>query len=276
MPDDLSAESIGAAVHGHLGRPVRFFDAIGSTNDVAWDWAEGGAPEGALVVADHQTRGRGRWDRAWIDRPGSSLMFSIVLRPPPGGEAVSLLTTAAGLACADALEDVMGLPTGLKWPNDVTVDGKKIAGLLVEAATREERVQTAVVGCGVNVHLPAEMPAEVASGATSIAAALAQRDDVRAVDRAGLLAAILAEFERAYGSLGDADGRVELLRRAERRSIVIGTMVTAGMADGRVLRGIACRLLPSGALELEVEGASIAVHSGEITMIRAAPGGRSP
>ncbi len=276
MPHDLSAEAIEAAVSGRLGRPVRFFDAIGSTNDAAWGWARDGAPEGALVVADHQTRGRGRWDRAWIDHPGSSLMFSLILRPPPGGEAVSLLTTAAGLACAEAVEAVSGVPTGLKWPNDVTVDGKKLAGLLVESATRGERVELAVVGCGLNVHLPSEMPPEVVGDATSISAALERRGDGRSVDRAGLLAAILAGFEHIYDRLGDDHGRAELLRRAEGRSVVLGTMVTARMADGRSLNGIARGLLPSGALELEVEGARLALHSAEITQLRTAPGSRSP
>lgn len=275
MPHDLSAQAIEASLHGRLGRPVRWFDAIGSTNDAAWGWARGGAPEGSLVVADHQTRGRGRWDRAWIDQPGSSLMFSLILRPPPDGEAVSLLTTAAGLACAEAVEAVSGLPTGVKWPNDITVDGKKLAGLLVESATRGERVEIAVVGCGVNMHLPADMPAEIAGNATSLSAALDRRDDGRPVDRAGLLAAILAGFEQVYGSLTDSGGRAELLRRAERRSVVLGTMVTARMADGRSLSGIACGLLPSGALELEVDGAMLALHSAEITHLRTAPGPRS-
>ncbi|MBA3348995.1 MAG: biotin--[acetyl-CoA-carboxylase] ligase, partial [Actinobacteria bacterium] len=154
MPSDLSAEAIEAVVGGSLGRPARWFDAIGSTNDEAWAWARDGAPEGALVVADHQTQGRGRWDRAWVDRAGSSLMFSVVLHPHGAIEAVSLLTTAAGLACAEAVEAVSGLRTGLKWPNDVTLGGKKLAGLLVESATLGGRVETAVVGCGVNVHTP--------------------------------------------------------------------------------------------------------------------------
>jgi len=274
MPHDLSAEAIEAAVHGGLGRPVRFFDAIGSTNDEAWGWARRGAPEGALVVADHQTRGRGRWDRDWIDRPGSSLMFSLILRPPPDLEAAGLLTTAGGLACAEAVEAVSGLKAGVKWPNDVTVDGRKMAGLLVESATRGDRVEVAVVGCGVNLHLPAGMPAEVADGATSISAALESRGDSRAVDRVRLLAAFLAAFEHSYGGLTNSHGRAEVLRRAERRSVVLGLLVTARMADGRTLSGIARGLSPSGALELEVDGGRLALHSAEITQLRAAPSPR--
>ncbi|MBA2274176.1 MAG: biotin--[acetyl-CoA-carboxylase] ligase [Actinobacteria bacterium] len=271
MPHDLSAEAIEIAVHGRLGRPVRFFDAIGSTNDEAWGWARDGAPEGAMVVADHQTQGRGRWDRDWIDRPGSSLMFSLILRPQPDAEAVRLLTTAAGVACSEAVEAVYGVRTGLKWPNDVTVGGRKLAGLLVESATRGDRVEVAVVGFGLNMHLPAGMPAEVVDGATSISDALGRSEPGRPVDRAGLLAAILTEFEHTYGRLTDPAGRAELLRRAERRSVVIGMSVAARLADGRTLSGIARGLLPSGALEIEVKGARLALHSAEITQLRAAP-----
>ncbi len=272
MPRALGAEAIEAAASGRLGRPVRFFDAIGSTNDEAWSWASDGAPEGALVVADHQTRGRGRWDRAWIDRPGSSLMFSLILRPPPDLEAASLLTTTAGLACAEAIEAVSGLKAGIKWPNDVTIDGKKIAGLLVESATRGERVEVAVVGCGVNMQLPAGLPADVADGATSISDALNRSEPGRQVDRVTLLAAILSRFEHSYGRLTDSHGRAEVLRRAEQRSIVLGTMVTARLADGRSYSGIARGLASSGALELEVDGGRFPLHSAEITQLRSSRG----
>lgn len=270
MPSDLSAEAIEAVVGGCLGRPVRWFDAIGSTNDEAWAWARDGAPEGALVVADHQTQGRGRWDRAWVDRAGSSLMFSVVLHPHGAIEAVSLLTTAAGLACAEAVEAVSGLRTGLKWPNDVTLGGKKLAGLLVESATLGGRVETAVVGCGVNVHTPEDMLAGFAAGATSISAASGGLGAGRPVGRAALLGAILASLEGHYGRLADPGGRTELLRRAEGRSEVLGKTVTVRTADGRSLSGVARALLPSGALELEVGGAKRALHSAEITQLRAA------
>ncbi len=269
MPDDLSVQAIEAAVHGRLGLPVRWFDVIGSTNDAAWEWAREGAPEGALVVANHQTEGRGRWDRAWIDRPGSSLMFSLVLRPPLEGDAVSLLTTAAGVACAEAVEAVTGLRTGLKWPNDVTAGGKKLAGLLVESATRGDRVETAIAGCGLNVHLPPGMPVEIAAGAIGISDAL---EPGRTMDRAGLLAAILAAFEEHYIRLADPAGRIEVLRRAEERSDILGKSVTARTADGSSVSGIARSLLPSGALELEVGGATLALRSAEIIQLRPAPG----
>ena len=195
-------------------------------------------------------------------------MFSLILRPPLDGDAVSLLTTAVGLACAEAVEAITGLHTGLKWPNDVTSGGRKLAGLLVESATRGDRVETAIAGCGLNVHLPPGMPTEVAAGAMGISDAL---EPGTTIDRAGLLAGILATFEVHYVRLYDPAGRNEVLRRAEERSDVLGRVVTARTADGSSVSGIARRLLPSGALELEVGGAPHALHSAEITQLRSAP-----
>lgn len=272
MSDDLSAAAIEAAVPGPLGRPVRFFRVIGSTNDEALRWAEAGAPEGAVVVADHQTQGRGRWARVWEDRPGSSLMFSLVLRPPDDGEVVSLLTTAAGLACAEGVESATGVGACLKWPNDVTVEGRKLAGLLVESVTRGGKVEVAVVGCGLNMELPAGMPDDVARGATSVSTALRRAGDGPRVERIGLLVAILGALERNYSGLTAPAGRADLLQRAERRSEVLGRVVTARTAGGGGVTGIARRLLPTGALEIEAGDATLALHSAEITQLRTAPG----
>ena len=268
MSDDLSAEAIEARVRGRLGRPVRFFGVIGSTNDEALRWAHLGAPEGALVVADHQTAGRGRRERAWLDRPGSSLMFSLVLRPPGDLEALNLLTTAAGLACADGVESASGLRTGLKWPNDVTLGGKKLAGLLVESVTRGGRLEVAVVGCGLNLRLPEGMPADVAREATSIADSPSGGGEVRPANRIELLTAILWAFEHLYGGLTDPDARAELLRRAEARSELLGRTVTARTAGGETLTGTARGLTPSGGLEIEADGAMVSLSSGEITRLR--------
>jgi len=132
---------------GRLGRPYRYLGRVGSTQDVLRAWAEEGAPEGALVLAEVQERGRGRRGRPWESRPGESLTFSLLLRPGLPLSALGLLPLLAGLALFEAV----GVG-GLKWPNDLLApDGGKLAGVLLEARAEGEEVGYALLGVGVNV-----------------------------------------------------------------------------------------------------------------------------
>jgi BirA family biotin operon repressor/biotin-[acetyl-CoA-carboxylase] ligase len=146
-----------------VGRHVICFDEVDSTNDVAFDGARQGGSDGLAVLADSQRRGRGRLGRSWHSPPGGNVLMSVLLTadrsPPPAHEA---LTVAAGLAVAEAL-DAAGADSRLKWPNDVLVDGAKVAGVMVEL-----RGPSAVVGCGVNVNA-APPPEEVDFPATCLA-----------------------------------------------------------------------------------------------------------
>src|SRR4051794_23009041 len=134
---------------------VRWLDEVDSTNRVLLDEARGGADEGAVVVADHQTAGRGRLGRTWVAPPESGLLLSVLLRPTFGVELAHLATAAVGLAAADACRDVAGVVAGLKWPNDlvaVAPDGqeRKLAGVLAEADLRGGVLAAIVVGIGIN------------------------------------------------------------------------------------------------------------------------------
>src|SRR5680860_1413471 len=140
MTSDLSAARIEGALRGRWGRPLRFFEEIESTNSEALEWAEEGAPEGAAVVADHQSAGRGRLGRTWLSEPGAVLPLSVVLRPRLPPDRFGLLSAAAGVATAEAIAEVSGLSCRLKWPNDVTISGRQVAGIL-----HESRVSTAGV-----------------------------------------------------------------------------------------------------------------------------------
>ena len=170
MPDALSKEAIAAACTGRFGHAVRYFEDIASTNTEALAWATQDAPEGALVVADHHTGGRGRWGRSWFSLPGKLLQFSLILRPQLELDRHGLLTGGLGVACADAIGSTTGLATMVKWPNDVVVDGRKIVGMLVETQTMGAAISAAVCGIGVNVSLEAgDLPPEIAARASSIA-----------------------------------------------------------------------------------------------------------
>jgi len=175
-----------------LGRPLHLLAETTSTNDEGHAGAKRGAGHGATWVAERQTAGRGRRGRSWVSPPGEGLLFSVLLRvdcPPP---RLPLIGLVAGLAVRDGVREVApSAPLTLKWPNDVLCGGRKLAGVLVEAMTVGARVEAVIVGVGLNVHTRA-FPSELASVATSVALAAPGRE----LDRASLLAAVLASLDR--------------------------------------------------------------------------------
>jgi BirA family biotin operon repressor/biotin-[acetyl-CoA-carboxylase] ligase len=169
---------------------IRSFDSLDSTNRYLLDESRRGAPEGVVAIADHQTAGRGRRGRDWVAPPGSSLLVSVLLRPALAPERTQLVSMACGVAMADAVERVAGFAPGVKWPNDLVVDDRKLAGILAEAEG-----SAVVVGVGVNVEWH-EFPVELAEIATAC-----NLEAGHAVDRRELLVAFLHELERRYARL---------------------------------------------------------------------------
>jgi BirA family biotin operon repressor/biotin-[acetyl-CoA-carboxylase] ligase len=185
MPDSLAPGDVVPRLRGRLGQPYTYVASTASTQLLL----EPEAPEGALVVADEQTAGRGRLGRRWFAPAGTSLLCSLQLVPEAPGERLPELTVVAARACAEAIEATSGVVTELKFPNDLLVDGRKVAGILAEA--REDRV---VLGLGVNVNIPeAALPTEVDRPATSLLV-----ETGRELDRADLLVELLARLETAY------------------------------------------------------------------------------
>jgi BirA family biotin operon repressor/biotin-[acetyl-CoA-carboxylase] ligase len=183
--DSLRPETVEPLLRGRFGRPYRFLERCESTQrELPPD-----APEGAVVAADEQTAGRGRLGRPWFAAPGTSLLFSINLRPAVETPRLPELSVVAGLACAEAIREVTGVDPAIKPPNDLLVGDRKLAGILAEA--REDRV---VLGIGINVNVAAgDLPQNVDRVPTSLLAELGSP-----VDRAPLLAAILLALERRY------------------------------------------------------------------------------
>lgn len=239
-----------------FGRTAEAYVSIGSTNRRALDWAEAGAPEGALVVAEHQTAGRGRHGRSWTDAPGHNLLFSLVLRPPLPADRLGLLSLAAALAVAETVAPWVGpvRPT-LKWPNDVLLEGRKTCGLLVEA--RLGTTPVAVLGVGLNVNQTA-FPPELAERATSLALVAG-----RPLLRVGLLAALLAHLEARYDELL-ADGGEAARRDFEERMARADGPVTLH-ANGRTVTGHLEGLAPDGGLRLRTPDGLRTFHAGEVS-----------
>jgi len=151
-----------------IGREILFFEQIDSTNIEARARALQGAPEGMVILAEAQSQGKGRLGRSWISPAGINLYLSVILRPAMALERVPMITLMAGIASAKALKRVTGLEVKIKWPNDLLIQGKKVAGILTEA---EPGNQFIILGIGVNVNWPrAEMPLELQATATSLLA----------------------------------------------------------------------------------------------------------
>jgi BirA family biotin operon repressor/biotin-[acetyl-CoA-carboxylase] ligase len=181
----LVPEAVLPLLRGRFGRPYDHVESTPSTQLLV----PADAPEGALVVAEGQTAGRGRLGRPWLAPAGTSLLCSLQLRPAVPPERLPELTVVASHACAEAIAALTGLEPKLKFPNDVLVDGRKVAGILAEA--REERV---VLGVGINVNVAVEeLPREVERPATSLLVETGGE-----VDRAALLVELLERFERRY------------------------------------------------------------------------------
>lgn len=185
MPGSLRPEDVVPRLRGRFGRRYRFVERCSSTQRLLAE----DDPEGAVVAADEQTEGRGRLGRRWLAPAGTSLLCSIVLRPEVDPARLPELSVVAGRACAEAIAAVAGVETEVKFPNDVLVHGRKVAGVLSEAS--EGRV---VLGVGVNVaQEPGQLPAGARTPATSLLV-----ETGRVVDRGELLVALLERLERRY------------------------------------------------------------------------------
>jgi len=235
-----------------------WYTEVGSTNDVAARLADAGCAEGTVVSADHQTAGRGRQGRVWVSPPGAGLYVSIVLRPTR--EAAALLSLTAGLAICEGVQAASGLEPHVKWPNDVYISSRKLAGVLAEAGTSAGGFQHVVLGCGINV-LPASFPPEVAHRATSIESELG-----RPVDRGVVLAECLAALAARYADLraGRSAGVLDAWR--SRAALTFGRRVEWD-APGEVSSGRVEGVDDTGALLVRTAAGVARVVAGEVRWI---------
>ncbi|WP_135257450.1 biotin--[acetyl-CoA-carboxylase] ligase [Thermus caldilimi] len=226
---------------GRLGRPYRYLGRVGSTQDVLRAWAEEGAEGGALVLAEVQERGRGRRGRPWESRPGESLTFSLLLRPTLPLSSMGLLPLLAGLA----LWRAVGVG-GLKWPNDLLApDGRKLAGVLLEAKAEGEEVAYVLLGVGVNVDWAPE-------GAAALR-------EFSPLSRREVLSGFLLHLENLFPLLESPETLLSLYREA---SYTLGRRVRVKTPKG-VVEGVAEAILPDGSLQVE----GVRIGAGEVALV---------
>lgn len=248
---ELSAETILHSLRTKvLGREVHFAPQTGSTNEDARRLAQAGAPSGTLVVTEEQLAGRGRRGRRWLAPPGTSLLFSLLFRPE---ERWTELGMAAALGARQGIEAVSGLEVGLKWPNDLLVNGRKVGGVLVEAGTHPN---WCIVGTGININWdPRVLPELVGASSLSVEAG-------RPLDRLPLLATILEAIEGWY----ERWRAVSILPEWRRHLETLGREVTV-LQEGESWSGRAVDLDESGGLVVErPDGRRTTVLAGEVSL----------
>jgi BirA family transcriptional regulator, biotin operon repressor / biotin---[acetyl-CoA-carboxylase] ligase len=266
------AGRVRAALPPFFG-PVEVAATLPSTMARAAELAAAGAGEGTTVVADEQSAGRGRLGRGWLAAPGTSLLVTVVLRPSLPPARAWLVSAAAGVALADAARALLAgrsdqraaPPVGLKWPNDLEVGGRKVAGMLAEARSDGGRLAWVLLGLGVNVgQAPDDFPPELAGRATSLSLAAGA-----GVDRVAFLAAWAERFAAGYRALV-AGAAGPTLAAYQARLGTLGRQVRAELVGGEGVTGVAVGLGASGGLRIRTPaGGEVEVASGDVEHLRA-------
>ena len=259
--DSLTADAVKHAAQVRLlGREVHVWETVDSTNAALSRLVNEGVHEGTIVFADQQTAGRGRAGKPWFSPPGVNLHLSVLLHPPITLRDVRFFTFIGSLAIADAVE-AFAVKAQVKWPNDVLVNDKKIAGVLTDIRLQGGRVESVIIGIGVNLNIDRltmdRLYGEAAPGATSLQETLG-----RMVDRNAFAARLLECLEKRYFEFR-AHGKRPLLQEWRQRSF-LGRRVTIREADMHV-EGVALDLDEEGGLIVNLDdGSTVSVREGEV------------
>lgn len=262
-PDLLHADDLVARLGPTrvIGRDVQVFQETTSTNDIVEKLARDGVAEGALVFAETQTRGRGRLGRKWVSPAEKGLWFSVLLRPKLRPLEVTRVTVASATALRRAIASVTGLKVDIKWPNDILIKGRKVAGILTELHAEVDRVKYVILGIGVDVSLREnDFPPEARSGTTSLAL-----ETGRSVSRPELAVAILRELDNDYARITD-ESFPQLADEWEEQCETIGRRITVRTGQ-REIHGQAESLGEEGALLLRTQYGHIErIVGGDVTV----------
>jgi len=259
MDAELTYDAVSAILNTRrLGRTLEVYRVIESTNTRAAELARQGAPDGTLVLAEEQSAGRGRLGRSWLAPAGSSLLFSLVLRPrlqPPEIQRLAMITS---LAACHAVAELYGLLAAIKWPNDIQINGKKLGGMLCEAGMQAEKLSWVVVGLGLNVNLDPSRLGKMMVPATSLAHELGHE-----VARLPLLAALLERLERDYERVNSG----WLPHTAWRAHLATLGQPVQVSTPGEVITGTAEDVDANGALLVRLaDGSQRSILAGDVTL----------
>ncbi len=246
-----------------LGKEIHLYPEIGSTNTRAMEMAAQGAPEGTVVVAEKQTCGKGRLGRMWVS-PKGNLYLSVVLRPNIPTHTAPLVTLMGAVAVASAARSLCGVPAAIKWPNDILISGRKVAGLFTEMSAEQDRIKHIVLGIGVDVNMDTgKLPEEIRSRTTTLAAEAGHR-----IDRNDLLRQILRALDEQYQIFLKND--VDVIREWETLNMTTGSRVAVS-GLGETITGLAQGIDREGRLIITLDDGGIrTVAAGDVTILKKA------
>ncbi len=244
---------------------VHIAEVIGSTSDEATARARVGAPHGTVVLAESQTAGRGRRGTQWVAPARANILLSIVLRPALSRAIWPRLTHLAGLAVADAIESQTGLRAQLKWPNDIYLAGRKVAGILLDAYPSGVEGGFAIAGIGLNANMARDdFPPDLEETATALSI-----ETGSAIDRSALAAGVIRCAARRFAGAGDPDRWITALRELRQRSLLHGKLISAALPGGSRLDGTVSGLGPEGELLVtDASGQIATVASADFVRLR--------
>ncbi len=256
IPDGLDTEIFGK-------KGIHYFREIDSTNNKAKDLAASGAPEGTIVIAEQQTKGRGRRGRVWFSPPGGGIYISLILRPEMPPNEAPTMTLMTAVAVAEALISLVELEVSIKWPNDILVGGKKVAGILTEISTEMDSIDFIIVGLGMNVNMPlASFPKEINDIVTSILLETGKH-----FSRIELIRAYL-HFHEKYYKIFQKNGYEPIIERWKELSNMFGRNIMVNVL-GKEYSGEVIDMDNDGALILkDNQGNLHRVFSGDVTLLR--------
>lgn len=258
-PQRLTASSLLPLLRTKtMGRQLKIYDEVQSTQTIGHELAAEGAAEGTLILAERQTVGRGRMGRSWHSPKGKGIWMSLILRPNIQVHFTPQLTLLAAVAVCRAIRRVANVPADIKWPNDLLIAGKKVCGILLESSAEDVRLRYVVAGIGISVNLEhSDYPAELREVATSLRIAAG-----KPIDRAELAASVLEQFEQLYG-LYHEEGFEPIRTSWEALTVSLGKPITARTPQGAV-EGTAESIDEMGALMIRRKDGTITkVYSAE-------------
>lgn len=260
IPDKLYPEEItDGLTTEYIGQSVVYFESTGSTNNIAKELVRKALAEGTIVIAEEQTEGKGRLGREWISPKGEGIWLSVILRPNIRPIDATQITLAAAVATVKAIFDVTGLRLGIKWPNDILFNGKKVVGILTEMNAEVDRINFLVLGIGMNVN-NTEFPDDISSIATSL-----RMINEEKVNRINLLQSLLKRIEEQYKLINKGEFQ-KVIQDWKEWNITIGQEVAVTTIKESI-SGRAVDINEEGALILKlINGELMKVLSGDVTL----------
>ncbi len=252
---------INALKQSVFSRKLMFYDRVESTNDLAKAMALEGAENGTVIIAEEQTSGRGRMGRKWLSPPSSNLLFSLLLRPDLYTEKVFTLTMLLALSTVEAVETQTGVNAMIKWPNDIYVQDRKLAGILTEFSVTGNRLNHVVLGIGINVNWNPEeaIDSHMLYPATSL-----MREAGHTVSREFLLINILSAYETHYMDVS-RNGPARVQELWNKRSMLTGRNVSVEISNNEVINGTAIGIDEKGALLVsDIKGQTHTILNGDV------------